>query len=454
MASTQADISCAGKFYKHQPLDVKKHQIRLLKLNSPSGHTMDYSLIAFDYESAPSYVALSYTWGEKSPTGFVTIDGKNVEIRMNLFMFLSTYESDEYLYIDQICIDQSNDQERSQQVELMWKIYSRCDFVLVWLRDESAYCPSTQQAARDFNDGIHSYRRHVRCPNGSRNGKRCLDWPSLALLHNSYFERLWIVQELLLSENVWILVEGGIWVSWKALQEKHKKLQEEIREKLPSTSWLVEVQSYRFLFASHTPVSVSYYVTHTVGKYFDKKCENPRDKVYGLMALVNPSRRVEIDYAKSVQQAYLDAVMAMIREYWYMRRDTAEHGYQLHRVHWDFEVSVKASRDLAQAMGSTDLEKSGLRSFVECIWEKVSKYEVKTLLRGFEVDPETHCIKSMGFEPVTHHVSKTGRTTPTCDRWWYEFERKRYYHDCKAWSGQWKLQEYTESRKGSRSYRR
>ncbi|RYN28542.1 hypothetical protein AA0112_g7424 [Alternaria arborescens] len=31
MAYTQANTSCVGKFYKHQPLDSEKHQIRLLK---------------------------------------------------------------------------------------------------------------------------------------------------------------------------------------------------------------------------------------------------------------------------------------------------------------------------------------------------------------------------------------------------------------------------------------
>ena len=205
MVSTQANTSCAGKFYKHQPLNVKKHQIRLLKLRNPSEHTTDYHLITFDFERAPSYVALSYTW-EEPPTRSVSIDGKKFEIRMNLLNFLGTYETDEYLWIDQICIDQSNPEEQSHQVRMMWKIYSRCNFVLVWLRDESTCIPSTQQAALDFNKGVQSYLEHNHCETGSSVDRKFLDSPTLALLHNSYFDRLWIVQELLLSKNIRILV--------------------------------------------------------------------------------------------------------------------------------------------------------------------------------------------------------------------------------------------------------
>jgi hypothetical protein len=452
MASAEADVSCAGKVYKHQPLDGKEHQIRLLKLHNPSSCTRDYRLITFNYKTAPSYVALSYTWGEERPTGFVSIDGKQLGIRTNLLNFLNTYQTEEYIWIDQICIDQSNIQERSHQVELMHKIYSRCIFVMIWLRDEVIYTPSTKQAALDFNNGISSYLKHGRRENGSSDNEKCLDWPTLALLHNSYFDRLWIVQEVLLSKNVRILVEGNVWVSWESLRTRHEERQDEIRKILPSTSWMVDAQFHRFVLADHTPMSTSYYITTTAGRYYDKKCKDPRDKVYGFMGLVDPSFGLEVDYAKSVQQVYLAAVMSMIREYWYVRRKTPGSEYQLLNVVWPFENSVKSSLRLAQAMASTDLQNSGLRSFVECVWGRVRKHEDTATLLGFEVDAETYCITSLGFELRAHQLSRYTQPTATCDRWWYVFKGKKYYHDCKKWSGNAKLQEYTESRKGARFY--
>jgi hypothetical protein len=80
---------------------------------------MDYRLITFDFESAPAYVALSYTWREERPTGSVSIGGKKFETRTNLLNFLRTPKTDEHLWIDQICIDQSNHDERSRQVGIM-----------------------------------------------------------------------------------------------------------------------------------------------------------------------------------------------------------------------------------------------------------------------------------------------------------------------------------------------
>ena len=207
----------------------------------------------------------------------------------------------------------------------------------------------------------------------------------------------------------------------------------------------MKVQFYRFAFANHTSVSVTNYATLAVGDFCDKRCKDPRDKVYGLMALVQLSSQVEIDYTKSVHQVFLDAVMSMIREYWDTTHDNPNNGSQLHRVTWTFGKSVKSSWSLAQAMEFTDLETFGLRSFVECIWERVLRYEVTAKSSGRKVDAETPCITSVGSEPETHQLSRDKRLAATCDRWWYEFGGCRYYHDCKEWSGKAKLQEYTAS---------
>jgi hypothetical protein len=53
---------------------------------------------------------------------------KKIEIRMNLLNFLRTLETEEYLWIDPICIDQLDSEERNHQVRMMWNVYNRCDF--------------------------------------------------------------------------------------------------------------------------------------------------------------------------------------------------------------------------------------------------------------------------------------------------------------------------------------
>jgi hypothetical protein len=189
----------------------------------------------------------------------------------------------------------------------------------------------------------------------------------------------------------------------------------------------VDSQLWRHVFAQHTDVKVTDYITLTVGDFCNKTCKDPRDKVYGLMVLVQLSSQVEIDYTKSTRRVFLDAVVPMVREYWYTRHEPSDSGCQSHRVRWALGKSVESSWSLAQAMDFTDLE----------------KYEVTAKSRGLRVDAETHCITPVGYEPATRQVSINKRLEATCNRWWYTFEGNRYYHDCKEWSSNAKLQEYT-----------
>lgn len=411
---------------------------------------MDYELTIFDSESAPQYIALSYTWGKGSATESITVGGKAFRIRPNLFKFLQTYQShtDVYIWVDQICIDQSNIQERNHQVKLMSKVYRRCKYVQIWLRDDTTFTPSTRQAALDFNRGIYSYTNHDARGRSSGEDKTCLDSSILALLHNPYFDRLWITQEVLLSKHVQVLVEGNVVVSWDALREKQWNLTG-FQNMWKSRSSILTTHYIRFAFADHTPRNLAYYITQNVVNFRGKMCENPRDQVYGFMALVAPSSQVTIDYGKSVQRVYLDALMVMISEYLYMRHDTPEKGYELFRPKWSLEFSRNATWQLAQNMGFTDLQNSGLKSFLDGVWKKVVQYDIK---HGLLTNAETHCITSFDFEPETPRVLENGRLVVVPSRWCYVYEGLRFYHDSKERSGDSELREYTEPDAGIRLY--
>jgi hypothetical protein len=436
MHSTNAYQRQVSDRYLYQPLDFKKHQIRLLKLRAGAEYAFDYQLTIFDFESAPSYVALSYTWGPGDPTAFVTIDGKSHEIRPNLFNFLKTYQEDVYLWIDQICIDQSNHKERAHQVGLMSMIYAQCAHVLVWLRDESTHVPSTYQAALDLNKGVELYPKHDTSRRGSDKGKNLISCPILILLHNSYFGRLWIVQEILLNENIRILVEGSVWVTWDLLRTKYQMLSEKSRKLIPNASWMMEAHPTRFIFGGYSSKSLSSSITLTAGKYFEQKCDDPRDKVYGFMGLVAPASTITVDYTKSVQAVYLEAFRVILKEYWDMIHDIPENGFEIIRIPWKLEESRSATWNLAKAMGLTNLELCGLKSFNDDVWEKIRQYEVKVKLEGKLLDSKTHCISSIGCEPekngsINRSGSRGKPTTAVSGRWWYKSNGKKYYHDCR-----------------------
>ncbi|KAF2660972.1 HET-domain-containing protein, partial [Lophiostoma macrostomum CBS 122681] len=87
----------------------------------------------FDDSSLLSYVALSYVWGPTLPAFEIVVGGRNISVRKNLYDFLLQKTGNELLWIDALCIDQQNDQERNHQVERMGEIYKRADRVIAWL---------------------------------------------------------------------------------------------------------------------------------------------------------------------------------------------------------------------------------------------------------------------------------------------------------------------------------
>ncbi|PMD44595.1 HET-domain-containing protein, partial [Hyaloscypha variabilis F] len=111
--------------------------IRLLHLQRA---TSDDTPLAGSFHIAslddpPRYVSVSYTWGELLLTHEIVCDGYMLLISENLYLALKRFRTTdaEVFWIDQICINQSDLQERSWQVQLMRDIYLKAEEVFAWL---------------------------------------------------------------------------------------------------------------------------------------------------------------------------------------------------------------------------------------------------------------------------------------------------------------------------------
>ncbi|KAH8891552.1 hypothetical protein GQ53DRAFT_604942, partial [Thozetella sp. PMI_491] len=85
------------------------------------------------------FEALSYAWGLPTATRPTRADGKEFHVTVNLYAALRRLRMasrERVVWIDQLCINQTDDQEKSQQVALMSRIYSAAQRVIVWLGDE------------------------------------------------------------------------------------------------------------------------------------------------------------------------------------------------------------------------------------------------------------------------------------------------------------------------------
>ncbi|EXJ74130.1 uncharacterized protein A1O5_02424 [Cladophialophora psammophila CBS 110553] len=126
---------------QYRPLDRSQNEIRLLKL-LPQGGDDKYKFIPacqIFYASLldePQYVALSYVWGNQETNRVILVDDLQVRVRENLYdamMALRTIHNNLIIWIDSLCIDQANYQEKSWQVELMKDIYRQATRVYAWL---------------------------------------------------------------------------------------------------------------------------------------------------------------------------------------------------------------------------------------------------------------------------------------------------------------------------------
>jgi hypothetical protein len=127
--------------FVYRPIDVDKQSIRLLRIHKNSRDQYPSYSIFESTVDEDSYIALSYMWhpeGEDQPTKrhSILLDGKDFEVAQNLSQFLDIAQelhTDKAFWIDAICIDQSNIEERNDQVTIMDRIYSCASSVIVWL---------------------------------------------------------------------------------------------------------------------------------------------------------------------------------------------------------------------------------------------------------------------------------------------------------------------------------
>ena len=135
----------AGTFH-HRRLDETKDEIRLFKISPGQVEGLNCHVEIFQLADCPPFIALSYVWGPPTPRGVITVNGDPFVIRMNLLHLLDAIRSgpvpqtylehgvssqllyrdlhDIWFFCDQICIDQTNVEEKNHQVAMMGRIYS------------------------------------------------------------------------------------------------------------------------------------------------------------------------------------------------------------------------------------------------------------------------------------------------------------------------------------------
>ncbi|KAK0712044.1 heterokaryon incompatibility protein-domain-containing protein [Lasiosphaeris hirsuta] len=130
----------------YQPLDASCKEIRLLKITGESQGMITCRLHTVSLaDGIPRFTALSYVWGSPTPNTSILVNGAELSITMNLADALKSVTShwqasfpgsdpaDFWLWVDSVCINQADLQERGSQVQLMSTLYQSAELVIGWV---------------------------------------------------------------------------------------------------------------------------------------------------------------------------------------------------------------------------------------------------------------------------------------------------------------------------------
>jgi len=211
----------------YRRLDKLGQEIRLLEIaNSPSpGSTPEFVLCTASLNTNPRFVALSYVWGNPTITEEINVNGYTMEVTTNLALALRlVWESrttSKRLWIDAVCINQADSEERNHQVSLMKIIYSSAEIVIGWIGEANEQIVrgmrSMAQVANTLRnlsgDELYSLKWLANLPTSSfadpkspisqDSGDDRSMWLDIeSFLNVPYWRRVWIFQELVLGRTV------------------------------------------------------------------------------------------------------------------------------------------------------------------------------------------------------------------------------------------------------------
>jgi hypothetical protein len=138
----------------YYPLEEDEFRLLLVSPGQP-GDQLICNLVHASYDDPPPYEALSYVWGSMDPPYFLNCSDVQVRVTKNLHEALCHFRLESQIRIvwaDALCINQSDNPEKSIQVNRMREIYENCANLLVWF---GAPAPGV---AEDAWEGLHRLR--------------------------------------------------------------------------------------------------------------------------------------------------------------------------------------------------------------------------------------------------------------------------------------------------------
>ncbi|EME40291.1 hypothetical protein DOTSEDRAFT_137891, partial [Dothistroma septosporum NZE10] len=282
--------------FEYERLEDAAAQVRLLRLlRSESMETEEIhcELTAWPIGQEPRYAAISYTWGVPGIETAIYINHKAFAVRSNCLYVLQQAHvnaTTDYLWIDAICINQTDAVEKSAQVAMMGDIYRKA--VRTNVNIEHASSPQQLSQTLSIWPRWVSYELQLSSAftNHPASQLTCL-WKAIdALFRRPYFDRLWIIQEVVLSRTAVVLC-GDSSINFDAIKEFESNLyrycqdnqvwpREHIEYNRHETLETISDFARKYKDAGPTGFDLDELTDRTS----NFKCSDPRDRIFGVLS--------------------------------------------------------------------------------------------------------------------------------------------------------------------------
>ena len=319
-------------------------KIRLFRIDpkAPCG-AIRGSLETVSLDCAPSYAALSYVWGTAPKSQFIRCDGCNLHLTPNLedaLLQLSKKTTVRRYWIDQLCINQSCTEEKSQQIPLIGEIYNKASRVIVWLGPADEQTPAiwsllqnllflreytpTQAHELSIEQGFNIPPRNTDSEDEQavmvQRGEVVIppgtapEWTVLKqFLSRPWFQRMWTYQEVVVSHRCHVFC-GEYSMTWRDLSDACKAIVVgEFNDFWGSINHAVpSISIQRGMWHKNKRSKLSYLLETTRLL----KAKEAADKVFALRALIDEqwARQIPVNYERPLAHIYADVVKTCIED--------------------------------------------------------------------------------------------------------------------------------------------
>jgi hypothetical protein len=239
---------------------------------------------------APPYTALSYCWGVSVNKIPIKLNRYTFRVTSNLHAALLRLRQHnaryKYVWVDALCINQGDKEERSIQIGRMAAIYRQAEHVVVWLGEASDISATDLVELKSLDSKFLS-TTHTSPSNTAMK-------TVYQLLAREYWGRMWIIQELAAASTISLLC-GVHHIPWKvicsvlgtrgtSLRASQIRMRDDALAPTNSEhlSRFQKIQSFVLDKAARKPITL----VEALYRSRYARSTDPKDKLYALLGLV------------------------------------------------------------------------------------------------------------------------------------------------------------------------